>query len=715
LEFQNAIRLNRSDAEPYYQLGPAYIGSRQLHAAFDALTKATQLNPNHTPAQVKLAELTAATGDQQLIERARTSMEEILRKSPSDADALDALAMTQFRLGDWQDARQALALAVEHFPNHLKSSIALARIETFRGNAAKAEEILTNAAAQSPQLREPKLVLADFYLSSRRGAEAEQQFRSVLQSEPHNSLALLGLAAAQVEQGQLQEAEQSYRQVSLLADPQYKHVYPSYLVTQGRYSEAISQFEQLAGAAPGDRQVRNRLVVACVLANRTSQAEQILTKSLQANPKDMDALTLYAVLLLNAGKYNDAEQRLLRALAIRRDSDVVHSLLSRVHREAGRTLQQRQELSEALRINPRLAQARLDLAESLMQDNSAKAALEVLDAVPDEQRQTLPWITGRNWALLSLDELAELDKGVKLGLVKDRTPDLLLQNGLLKMRAKDYAGARAAFDEGLQRSPEDPRLLWVIAQTQVLEGHAALALKNLQAYADKRPHSARVQLLLAQWLSKTGDRTSARRALLAAKAADPNFAETDFQLAQLDANEGRIDEARQGFVLLLDRGGYRFSAQLWLANIEDRARNYPAAMEGYRRVLAMNPRNLVALNNLAYLLATQTNQLDEALQDAQQARELAPTNTDVEGTLGWVLFRKGIYDSAAGYLKEASRKDGSDTGESAIVRRYHLGMVYMKTGDLNLGTSTLTSALQMNPRLPEAEAALELLRSRGAQ
>ncbi len=713
LEFRNAVRAAPSDAEPYYQLGLAYLGSRDLNGAFNAFTNAKQLNPHHAGAQIKLAELTAASGNREMTESARARIRSLLRESTPTADALDALAMTQFRLGDARAARETLSQAIQQFPDHLKSSVALAKLEASQEHTAKAEEILKNAMAQSPQSPEAKLALADFYLSAQRGANAEEQFRSVLHLQPQNGVALLGLAAAQGEQGHAKEMDQTYRQVSLLRDPKYKRIYVGYLMTQKRYGEAISELEELAKADPQDRERRNQLVMACLLGNRQPEAEQIMAKALKTNPNDADALILYSAILLNAGKYDDAEQKLLQVLALRPDSDAAHALLSRVHQARGQTLQQRQELTEALRINPNQLEARLELARNLISGNAAGAALEVLNQAPKQQKEELQWSVERNWALLLSGDRADLDKAIQQGLARSRLPDLLLQSGLVKMQAKDYSGARAALNEGLRRSPEDARLLWAVAQTYLLEGHASLASKELREYAERRPHSAQPQLILGRWLLKTGDRAGAKNAFLAAKAADPNLAEADFQLAQLEANEGKMDEARKRFAELAKRGGYQISAQLWLANIDDRMRNYPAAIDGYRKVLAMSPQNIIALNNLAYLLVTQSGQVDEALNAAQRALELAPGNADIEGTLGWVLYRKGAYESSLRYLKDASQRDGSATSEGAIVRKYHLGMAYLKDGNRNLGVKSLASALQMNSSLPEAELARRLLHNSG--
>ena len=49
--------------------------------------------------------------------------------------------------------------------------------------------------------------------------------------------------------------------------------------------------------------------------------------------------------------------------------------------------------------------------------------------------------------------------------------------------------------------------------------------------------------------------------------------------------------------------------------------------------MELDPRNTVALNNLAYLLADTASLSGEDLKYAQQAKEAAPDNADVSGTL----------------------------------------------------------------------------------
>src|SRR6202035_5146143 len=55
LEIKNAVRAMPNDAEPYYRLGLAYLASGSVPGAYAAFRKATELNPNHSAAQMQLA------------------------------------------------------------------------------------------------------------------------------------------------------------------------------------------------------------------------------------------------------------------------------------------------------------------------------------------------------------------------------------------------------------------------------------------------------------------------------------------------------------------------------------------------------------------------------------------------------------------------------------------------------------------------------------
>src|ERR1035441_8924844 len=77
LHFKNAMEAQPRDAEPYYQLGLAYLGSNDVNTAASYFRKATELNPKHAGAQLKLAELMATSRSRQIVEEAEKRVQDV--------------------------------------------------------------------------------------------------------------------------------------------------------------------------------------------------------------------------------------------------------------------------------------------------------------------------------------------------------------------------------------------------------------------------------------------------------------------------------------------------------------------------------------------------------------------------------------------------------------------------------------------------------------
>jgi len=69
---------------------------------------------------------------------------------------------------------------------------------------------------------------------------------------------------------------------------------------------------------------------------------------------------------------------------------------------------------------------------------------------------------------------------------------------------------------------------------------------------------------------------------------------------------------------------------------------------------------------------------------------LLPEDPSVADTLGWVLYRRGLYGAAITELKRSAEKLPN---EAAV--RYHLGMAYLRNGDKADAKSELTAALKL--------------------
>jgi len=572
--------------------------------------------------------------------------------------------------------------------------------------------VLKKAVAEQPKSSNAVLALGQFYLTTNKPAEAESQFQRAVDLDPKSAPALLNLAVLQTRTNKLDQAEQNYGRLSALPNPQFYTYHAAFLAARGKQDQATAEFEKLHRQFPDDRNVRTGLSRQYLRAGKFGDIEKLLTASLGKNSKDMDALLQRAAVYLMSGRPDAARSDLEKALHLRNESPQAHYLMAQVHEAHGDSLNQRQELGQALRLQPALWPARVQLAKVLLASGSAQPALDLLDEVDHSedpktraQKNILAFIVQRNWALLALKQNVEARKEVDRGLAFRRTPDLLLQDAYLKQEKKDFVAARAALAEGLHQSPEDLRMLRLMVLTYSGQKQPAAGIHAVQQYAAQHPKSAPVQHYLGGLLIANGQRAEARAAFQAAKSANPKFTAADVSLAQLDAAEGHVNEAAKTLSNVLAQNPQSIPGRLLLASIEDARGNRTAAIDGYKKILETHPSNVLALNNLAYDLSKSDDHLDEALKYAQKGVELAPDLPSVENTLGWVLYRKGLYGMALPHLEMAATK------EPSALRKCHLAMAYLRLGDRERGQQSLTAAMRLDPNLPELKDAQHILDS----
>ena len=93
------------------------------------------------------------------------------------------------------------------------------------------------------------------------------------------------------------------------------------------------------------------------------------------------------------------------------------------------------------------------------------------------------------------------------------------------------------------------------------------------------------------------------------------------------------------------------------------------------RLLRLQPNNLVASDNLAFMMVDNGTDLDQAMTMAQRAKQQSPNNADISDTLGWIYIKKNLSDSALAIFRISSR-----TSRSVHVP-YHFAMALFQKGD----------------------------------
>jgi tetratricopeptide (TPR) repeat protein len=695
LEFRNAISAKPKSAEAHYQLGLAYLALKDPRGAAAEFQKALQFDPKHAGAQLKIAELLGNTRNAARLRDVMSRLQSVVASSPDNNEAVDAHAVTEWRLGQVDSAEKLLDEALRRFPANLEASIVLARIKLGQGDFHGAEDALKKAAERTSHAAPPVLALGELYIILNRAPQAGEAFQKALELDPRNGPAMLGMAAVQSAENHADQAEQTLRKAAALPDHRYHALYAVFLYRSGKRDAALAEFLKIRDQHPGDPRARTRLVEAYLQMNKLAEAQGVLQAALKKNPKDVGALFQRGELDLRMGKAAEAQQDLTEVTPWVPDSAPARVALAVAYKASGQQERERYELGEALRFDPGLLSARLELANNLLNTKDPQTALHVLAEASNPQKQTLALTVARNRIWLAWHKLHELRGALDAALASSRPIELVLQDGLLKLAERNYAGAIAAAEEVLTRNPEDVTAARVIVDSYVLQKKPEKAGEKLAALAAAHPGSAPLQYLLGEWQLETGKREAARKAWESAKTADSRFFQADLALAELDRRENHGERARQRLDSVLTTDPKNIAAMMQSARLCEEQGNDADAIRFYRSVLTVARSNSVALNNLAYHLVAINS--DEALSLAQQAAEFAPNDPAVQDTLGWALYRKRIYTTAMSHLKAAFDKDPTPQ------RQFHLAMLYLKVGQTSEGQKMLAGALQKDPNLTRTE------------
>ncbi len=118
-------------------------------------------------------------------------------------------------------------------------------------------------------------------------------------------------------------------------------------------------------------------------------------------------------------------------------------------------------------------------------------------------------------------------------------------------------------------------------------------------------------------------------------------------------NTGQLERADA--LLSATLGIYADNVDLLFARalLSDRQGNLARAEEDLRRIIALEPQNATALNQLGYTLADRTDRHEEALALLERAIAADPEDPAIIDSLAWAQYKLGRYEEALANLERA--------------------------------------------------------------
>jgi putative PEP-CTERM system TPR-repeat lipoprotein len=540
------------------------------------------------------------------------------------------------------------------------------------GDAEAAEGYFSRAAKLTPENTQVKTSLAMAHMTRGDTSMAFAELNAAAASS-RSITAELALYSARLKR---REYAAALAAVDLVAKKQPRN--PELLGMRGRvyllqqnYAQARNAFEEQAKAEPSLFSAVSSLAAMDVLERKPDDARKRLEARIEVDPKNVYALLMLARLRAETGA----------------PVDEVKQLLASAVQAAPQSPSPRLELI-ALTLRKRLYK------EALVAAQEAAAAMPndaaVMDAVGRAQMEA----GDVEQAISTFRKLAGADG--KSGVAYTRLADIYKTTG-----KRDQA--EVALRKALEIEPGMVQAQLALIDLLIASNRKADALeliKRIQRDTPNLPAGYAFEAAYHLKLNAVDSAVVAYRTGLA-KTGDAALA---LQLHRLYARAARRDDADRFASSWLKDHPKDVDFEYQVAETDIGRNDLAKAETRLQRLQTDNPDNVLALNNLAYVLMMRGK--PGALAYAQKAAELAPENGHVLDTLATALVAEKQFDKALVAQKRAAERTPQDES-----MRLRLAQIAISASDKTLARNELTRLQGLGASFKQQDEVTRLLKT----
>jgi len=602
-------------------------------------------------------EMVSVYGHSEYASKAIDEYKLALQNDPGSEELNAGLAELYFKTGHIRDAVTESQEIVKRDPNNLDARKLLGRIYLrsigdMQGGV-QSSEVLKLAIEQfseivklEPDKIDDHLLLGRLYILNKDYLKAEGEFKAARKIQPDSEEAVINLAYLYNEEGDNKRAVEVLQSMPDAQRTGKVYAVLGYTFEQQKdYKRAIDAYNHAIDQDKDNLDAQRGLANSLLGDNQIEAALAQYKQVADADPQDAQAYIRMQEIYRRQGKYTDAMATLKKAEALVQDSVEI-------------------PYNEAL-IDE--AQGKFDEAIQILQDLVDKNAKPIATLTSSERNNRSVFLerlgsiyreTGRNQqAIETFRRMIELgEESAERGY--SQVIDTYRED-------KQWNQATATAQDAVKALPKDRSMRLVLAGQLADNGKADQGIAMATAELKNTPEDRDVHLALSQIYARL------RR-----------WSDAEEALNKADSLTNKPEDKKYDFFL---RGSYL-----------ERQKKYEPAEEMFRKVLAADPRDAMALNYLGYMLADRGVRLDEALNLIKKAVQEEPQNGAYLDSLGWAYYKMGNYELAEENLRRAMDHISKDP-----TVHDHMGEVYAKTGRLKLAVAQWERALEeWNRSLP---------------
>ncbi|MBL8522791.1 MAG: PEP-CTERM system TPR-repeat protein PrsT [Betaproteobacteria bacterium] len=697
------VKVAPFDGQARFTLISLLIAGNKLTEANEAIEAMRKVLPQDIRHHYLRAVLAFRQGDPL---KARDAVTQVLGRIPDHGPSLLLAGAAEYQIGSLATAADFLRKVLARYPNSLYARNLLIATYLRQGQPGKAEEVLGPALKQAPEDATVLRAAGEVAFANNRMPEAANYYNRALALEKDSAQLRTRLAQIRLANGETERALGDLEAASGLDNRQYQadlSLISTYLGSK-QYDKALEAVAKLEKKQPDNPQTYSVKGTVYLARQDVKNARLSLEKALALQYNYLPAAKILASIDLADKNTGAAKQRFTSILAKEPENEGALLSLATAQaalREPAREV--RATLDKAIKANPASVAARVSLINYLTQNRDPKAAI----AVAEEAMVAMP-AEPRILDALGLAQLAAGDatKAIetfkKMAALLPDSPMPLMRLASAQYTAKQMDTPIEALRKALVLKPDLLEAQREIIAVQLAAGRVDDALKETRAVQRARPKEAVGFAMEGDVLTTQQKLAEAAKAYGEGVKRQP-MPELVIKQHQLLRASGQAAEAQAVIAKWLRENPDDPVVRFHIATTSVQSKDYRDAIGRFREILAKQPDNVPALNNLAWALHEMND--PSAAGYAEQAYAKAPANPDVQDTYGWLLVQRGDLKRGLELLTQATAASPA----SAEIR-LHLAKAHLKSGDKVAAKRELEAIARQGANSPQKAEAEQLLR-----
>ncbi len=381
---------------------------------------------------------------------ASNSFQQLIEEFPRWGAPYYQLSLSQFLLGNIEQAEAALGKALELNRNEAKYFAFMAKIQQARGNFKESRDNAIASLRLNPKDPRVAIVLGRALIGLKEYKEAVSIFSQIHKAIPDDKVVLKDLATASLGSGDKENGEK-YLNKLLAIDPANSRGLTLYM--------GLKYPEDVKGAT------------------------SFIRKQLEKAPQDARILFLLGNMLSSQGENKEALHYLNSALEQQPDNPQIYIAIARIYKSLGDEDKAFEQYQSLLAKQPKHIPALMGAAEILETKGEVKNATDYYEKILEIDPVNAIAANNLAWLIAERDD-GDLGRALQLAMIaKQAIPDniqVIDTLGWVHFKRQAYSLAIGQFQFALEKSPNNPTILYHLALALDAHGELEEAKKIIQ-------------------------------------------------------------------------------------------------------------------------------------------------------------------------------------------------------------------------------------------